>query len=250
MRRAVLLALCTSAALSAQITAILGSGENQTAVARGNTLFREQCGTCHGLTARGDTAPALVRSTIVQNEQITSSFGNTHKPPFTLTTNQMEDLSAWLRVQIYAIVHRTTSSYQDIVTGDAKRGEQFFNGAGKCNSCHSPTGDLAGVGRRYDPAVLQALWINPSRRRFARGPAGTPSRSTITVKVGPYSGTLDKLDDFTVALRDSNNILRLIPITPTTKIEINDPLKAHTELIPTLTDQIIHDVTAYLVTLQ
>ena len=38
----------------------------------------------------------------------------------------------------------------DIVVGDPKAGEAFFNGAGKCASCHSPTGDLAGVGSRYE----------------------------------------------------------------------------------------------------
>jgi mono/diheme cytochrome c family protein len=247
--------LLGQATVEGSMAAILGSGENTAAVARGGTLFRERCGSCHGDTAKGtDAVPGLIRSAPLQNDEhgeaLTPILRQTHRPPLNLSAGQISDVIAWLRVQLYAAANRATYSYLDIVTGDAKRGAEFFNGAGKCGSCHSPTGDLAGVGHRYDPPVLQALWLNPSRRRFARGANGGVSRSMITVKVGSYSGTLDRIDDFTVALRDAGNVLRVIPITPGTKVEITDPLKDHAELIPKLTDAVIHDVTAYLVTLQ
>ena len=38
----------------------------------------------------------------------------------------------------------------DILVGDPKAGEAFFNGAGRCSSCHSPAGDLKGVGAKYE----------------------------------------------------------------------------------------------------
>jgi len=31
--------------------------------------------------------------------------------------------------------------------------------AGKCSTCHSATGDLKGIGGRYDPATLQGRFL-------------------------------------------------------------------------------------------
>jgi len=75
---------------------------------------------------------------------------------------------------------------------------------------------------------------------------------TVTPANGPaISGTLDRIDDFYVSLRDSDGNLRVFPRSgDEPKVVINDPLKAHTELLHTYTDQDIHDVTAYLATLK
>ena len=64
--------------------------------------------------------------------------------------------------------------------------------------------------------------------------------------------TLDRIDDFTVSLRDSAGdvpfIHRAIPAG--IKVEVNDPLKAHNDLLRQYTDADIHNMTAYLVTLK
>ena len=49
-------------------------------------------------------------------------------------------------------------------TGNIEKGKQYFNGAGKCNSCHSPTGDLAGVATRNEGLKLMQRLLYPARR--------------------------------------------------------------------------------------
>ena len=62
---------------------------------------------------------------------------------------------------------------------------------------------------------------------------------------------LDRLDDFNVALRDAAGDYRSFNRDgDTPKIELHDPLAAHRDLLRKYTDADIHNVTAYLVTLQ
>src|SRR5678816_3546278 len=82
-------------------------------------------------------------------------------PPSSLPDAQVADIVAWLHVQTYAAGHRSTYAFQDVLTGDAKRGETYFKGAGTCSTCPSPAGDLKGIGSRYDGFSLQARWLNP-----------------------------------------------------------------------------------------
>ena len=75
----------------------------------------------------------------------------------------------------------------NIVVGDAARGQKYFGA--NCASCHSATGDLAGVATRYpEPMQLQNAWVGGPAAGFAAasGPAlpqpprprrGPPSRS-------------------------------------------------------------------------
>ena len=36
----------------------------------------------------------------------------------------------------------------NVLTGDAKAGEAYFNGEGKCSTCHGASSSLAGIGSR------------------------------------------------------------------------------------------------------
>jgi hypothetical protein len=48
--------------------------------------------------------------------------------------------------------------------GDAAAGAAYFNGDGKCSTCHSPTASpLAGIGDRYSAVDLQQRFLFPSR---------------------------------------------------------------------------------------
>jgi mono/diheme cytochrome c family protein len=176
-------------------------------------------------------------------------------PKPNLTEPQIADLIAWLHVQTYAAGHRTTYAFQDVVTGDAKKGEAYFNGAGGCKNCHSPTGDLAGIAKRFDAMALQQRWLGP--RGSGRGGRGAASsKAAITVRVTTasgevVSGTLDRMDDFSVSLRDaSGRYHSFLREGNAPKVEIHDPLRAHVDLLPKYTDADIHNVTAYLVTLK
>ncbi|HVY92945.1 MAG TPA: hypothetical protein VHA14_09360, partial [Bryobacteraceae bacterium] len=182
-------------------------------------------------------------------------------PASTLSDDQIKDVAAWLRVQAYGAGHRVTYTFLDILTGDAKKGEAYFNGAGKCNTCHSATGDLKGIGSRYTPQQLQGHWLYPGPGRAGRGGRGATgapavSRATRTVTVTlpsgeTVSGPLDRIDDFNVALHDSTGAYRSFARNgDVPKVVVNDPLKIHVDLMKTYTDADIHNVTAYLVTLK
>ena len=183
-------------------------------------------------------------------------------PKLNLTEAQISEVVAWLHVRTYAAGHRGTYTFGDVVTGDAKKGETYFNTDGKCNTCHSPTGDLAGIGRKYEPFSLQSRWLQPRNARRGSGGgrsasgAPTSSAGAPTVKVvlpdgESFDGTLDSIDDFTVSLRDGQGRFHSFArdgASPT--VEVHDPLQAHTQMLRSYTDSDIHNVTAYLVTLK
>jgi hypothetical protein len=65
------------------------------------------------------------------------------------------------------------------------------------------------------------------------------------------SGTLDRIDDFTVSLRDAAGTYRSFSRDGATpKVEVRDPLQAHRDLLAKYSDADIHNVTAYLVTIK
>jgi mono/diheme cytochrome c family protein len=250
--------------------AIAGSKQDPAAVSRGGKVFATYCAGCHGVAAKGGPgAPDLVRSLVVLDDEKGSLIapvireGRPDKgmPKLNLTEPQIADIVAWLHVRTYAAGHRGTYTFRDVVTGNAKQGEVYFNTAGKCSSCHSATGDLAGIARKYDPYSLQQRWLQPrSSRRGSGGPAGsgTPSTSlgapTVTVTLAggqAFSGVLNSIDDFTVSMHDASGKFHSFARNGSEpKIEVNDPLKAHTQMLGEYTDTDIHNVTAYLVTLK
>ena len=180
----------------------------------------------------------------------------------TLTPAQISELSHFIHQRLYDTLRGSPIFIMhDVVTGDAKAGAAYFNGAGKCNTCHSPTGDLAGVGKKYDPATLQATFLNPRPPggRGGSGPApagrGGPVAKPVTLTVTPPSGTpitgvVVVFDDFDVAIRDASGDYHAWKRTPDLKVVKNDPYAAHDELITQYTDKNMHDIVAYLVTLK
>ncbi len=155
---------------------------DQAAVERGREVLVAQCGFCHGSNARGgQSGPDLTRSTLVQEDEGGKQLGvflragrpEQGMPKFDLPEGQLSDLATYLHATIYLAANRRLYRILDIVTGDPKAGEAFFNGAGKCSSCHSATGDLKGVGAKYEPATLQNRLVMP---RGGRGGTGTPPR--------------------------------------------------------------------------
>jgi mono/diheme cytochrome c family protein len=232
------------------------------AVERGQKQFVSSCGFCHGATARGgENGPDLVRSVVALRDEggdllgpvIRKGFPEKGMPPFPMTDEQIADIAAFLRHQQQAAINRRDYEIHNVVTGDAAKGEAYFNGAGGCKSCHSPTGDLKGLAGKYDPVALQSRFLYPGPRRF--GPGGGTPPPPVMVTVTPaggsaVTGTLDYLDDFNVALRDSSGSYHAWTRSKDLKVEVRDPLAAHLDLLKKYTDADMHNVLAYLVTLK
>ncbi len=278
-----LVTLGGNATIEATPAAVRQSGEDPAAVARGAAAYATAgCGSCHGATAKGtNIAPDLVRSPLVEDDTKGELIGPVLSQPHpknggtkpNLTDQQISDIAAWLRVQVYGAAMRDTYQYLNIVVGDPQKGEAFFNGAGKCNTCHSVTGDLAGIGSKYAPPQLQGLWISGgANARFGRGrgrgiltanggmladtapPEITPSTITITVTLADgqkFTGVPVTYDDFHVAFRDMSGAYHSFDRRGEwPKVEVHNPLQPHWDLLKHLTDDEMHNVTAYLVTLK
>lgn len=245
--------------------AISGSGQDSAAFERGGKVFGAYCAGCHGVAGKGGPgAPDLIRSVLVLDDEkgiligpvIREGRPDKGMPKLPLTEPQIADVVAWLHVRTYSAGHRGTYTYGDVVTGDAHKGEAYFNGAGKCSTCHSATGDLAGIAKKYDAFSLQARWLQPRSRSRNPNAAKASSAAATTVKVTlpggeSFSGTLDRIDDFTISLRDSAGQFRSFARDgDSPKVEVNDPLKAHNDLLHQYSDADIHNMTAYLVTLK
>lgn len=227
------------------------------AVERGQKIFVGNCGFCHGTTAQGgDSGPDLVRSELALDDEHGDKIGPVIEqgrpgkgmPAFHLPPDQIQDIAAFLRSRQQAAIDRNAYNILNVVTGDREKGREYFNGAGRCHTCHSPTGDLAGIAKKYDPVALQSRFLYP---RPGRG--DQPIRPEVTVKLASgqmVSGTLEYLDDFDVALRDASGDYHSFSRDAHVKVDVHDPLAAHAELLKKYTDADMHNVLAYLVTLK
>lgn len=237
-----------------------GPAPDPAAVARGQKIFVPTCGFCHGPDATGRSAPDLVASSLVIRDRNGDTIGTVvHNgrpgkgmPAFAALTNaQISDISAFLHARIRSAANRFAYSLKEVVTGNPQLGQAYFNGAGHCNSCHSPTGDLAGIATRVQAAELQAQMINPTPSFFdPRTQTVPPERVTVTLPSGEsVSGTLIGHDHFRVVLRDAAGWYRSLSAAGA-RIVITDPLAAHKALVNTITDDEMHNLLAYLETLK
>jgi cytochrome c oxidase cbb3-type subunit 3 len=250
---------------------------------RGRALYSVNCTSCHGVDLRGGqlNGPNLLRSQLMLNDQegelllpiVQGARAEKGMPPLPLQPDDVKAVAAYIH-SVLASAQRQgapppgSEPILNVFVGDAAAGEAYF--AAKCSSCHSTTGNLAGIGTRFpDAKALQNFWVSGGRaggRGGFRG-AGPPNNAravtaTITLPAGEtpagekragekLEGRVVRYDDFliTLALEDgSQRTVRREGDKP--KVEIRDPLEPHRALLGVYTDKDIHDVTAYLVTVK
>ncbi len=224
------------------------------AATRGRGVYAARCINCHGSTAKGGpNGPDLIRSTAVLRDRLGSHIGPAMRTAAashtaSLTAEQVADLSHFLRDRVEAVTrNRTPTVPIDVLTGDPESGRAYFNGAGRCSTCHSPTGDFAGLrSRTPDALTLQQRFLFPTLTRSTKR-----VEVTVTPLEGPpVSGALIRIDNFSVSVREESGDYRAFSRVPGVKVDVRDPLATHRELLDLYTDEAIHDVVAYMWTIK
>jgi len=225
------------------------------AAGRGKAMFQRDCAFCHGRDAMGgETGPDLTRSRLVN-----SDVGGDKVRAVVLNGRPDKGMPAFPKFQpaqladIIAFIHEQKKSASskagarrgvdvaDLQTGNAEAGKAYFNGPGKCSSCHSPTGDLAGVATRYIGLELEKRMLYPENAK---------SKLTVTTSSGQtVSGTLAYKDEFHVGMIDADGWYKSWPVSQI-QYKIDSPADAHVEQFPKYTDDDIHNLMAYLQTLK
>lgn len=227
-------------------------------VQKGKTLFQQDCSFCHGRDATGgESGPDLTRSKLVVADVNGDKIGPVVRngrlekgmPPFDRSDDQIAALVAFIHTQRSAMSAagprgqggRKGVDPSDLQTGNAEAGRQYFNGAGGCSNCHSPTGDLAGVASRHQGLELEELMLYPKHAK---------SKVEVTLASGQtMNGTLAYLDEFTVGLVDADGVYHSWR-TADVHYKIDEAVNAHIELFSKYTDDDIHNLMAYLQTLR
>ena len=152
------------------------AGASAELLTSGKALFLEKCAFCHGPdTAGGESGPDLTRSTLVAGDVGGNRIGpvvhdgrpQAGMPAFSLSEPEISAIVAFIHNQKTMLEKkggRRGVDDADLQTGNAETGKKYFNGAGKCASCHSPTGDLAGIATRFKGLKLEQRMLNPETR--------------------------------------------------------------------------------------
>jgi cytochrome c oxidase cbb3-type subunit 3 len=225
-------------------------------VQRGRAYFQSSCGFCHGSDATGSRAPDLVRSGIVSHDDhgnLLAPFIRTGRPDKgmpafpSMKDDQMLGIVAFLHHQAEAALHSTKvpGDYPlaKLLTGNADTGKRFFNGAGECSRCHSPTGDLAGIAKKFTPVDLQQRFVYPLGKNIV-------ITATVTTGKGEqFQGKVVNDDEFNIGIECQDGRYRSWP-RDRVKVALHDPLQKHRELTTKYSDADVHNLFAYLETLK
>lgn len=227
-------------------------------VERGRALFGVNCQFCHGSDARGgEGGPNLLRAETVLNDQNGELIGpvvqngrvDLGMPKFPMSNAQVADIAAFIHSFRVAGYDSSRMKPPTILVGDRAAGEAYFKT--KCASCHSVTGDLKGIGAKFgdDPRALQQTFVMPGG---GRGRGVPPTTVNVTLGSGQkVEGRLLRIDDFVVTLDDADGTQRTFRRDgDNPQVEIHDPLQPHKNLLGVYSDQDIHNLTAYLVTVK
>jgi mono/diheme cytochrome c family protein len=233
-------------------------------LARGKVLYGVHCAFCHGTDARGGDGggPNLLRSQLVLSDVKGERIGEVvlngrpaaGMPPIALSAAEISDIADFLHSFPVGGDDEARRLPPTIVVGNAARGATAFGA--RCAGCHSASGDLKGLGARFaDARQLQDYWLVPTtaRGRGAEPPSTLrPVTAIVTEPSGQkIEGRLVRIDDFTVTIVPPDGTPRSFGRRgDVPKVEVVDPVKPHRDLLPKYTDDEIHDLTAYLVTLR
>ena len=223
---------------------------NAEAAQRGKKQFAQACGFCHGPDATGARGPDLVRSPLVAHDKKGELIGEVIRngrpdkgmPAQQLSGDQVSEIAAFLHARALEALHSSGVPHdypaEKLATGTVEAGKAFFEGAGGCKNCHSATGDLAGVAKKYSPVELEARILYPEGR--------TKKTATVTTASGEQiHGELVHEDDYVIGVRDSSGWYKSYSRN-NVRVEIQDPVEAHQKLLEKLTNKDVHNLFTYV----
>jgi cytochrome c oxidase cbb3-type subunit 3 len=239
---------------------------SQDVLLRGQTLYSANCAGCHAEDMRGVIGKGnnLLRSAVAMDDQhgelIIANLAK-HNPPVTLVgadgvaaSEYIHSVLATMGSQGSPPGRNPVGLQLNVLVGDAQAGKTYFDA--HCASCHSITGDLKGIGSKYDdPRALQNAWVAGSAGGGGRGGGRGGGKATVTMQNGQkLEGSIVREDDFLVVLALPDSTRRYMPIVNGwPKVDVEDPQAAHKKMILELDDphnKNMHDVTAYLATVK
>ncbi len=239
----------------------------QDVLARGKALYEQNCASCHASDLRGVLAkngPNILQSTVVfsdkQGEGVAAALQQ-HKPVINLPTDDTHAIAEYLH-SIQATMgpqgsppgRNPVGLTYNVLVGDAKAGEATFQRL--CSSCHSVTGDLKGIGTKYeDPKTLQNTWVSGGGGGGRGRGGGGGMQGTVTLANGQkFEGRLVRHDDFLVVVQLADGTRKSFSIeNGEPKVEVRDPQEAHKKMLLQLDDpdnKNMHDITAWLATIK
>jgi cytochrome c oxidase cbb3-type subunit 3 len=240
---------------------------SQDVLLRGKQLYNANCAGCHAADMRGVSGKGnnLLRSPVAMEDQhgelVMANLAR-HNPPVHLVETDGVAVSEYIH-SILAIMGAQGSPpgrnpvglNLNLLVGDPQAGKAYFDA--HCAGCHSVTGDLRGIGAKYEGNVagLQNTWVSGSSGSGRGGRGGGARKVTVTTQNGQkIEGTLVREDDFLVVFNLADGTRRAMSIEDGwPKVEVEDPQAAHKKMVLELDDpqnRNMHDVTAYLATLK
>jgi mono/diheme cytochrome c family protein len=227
----------------------LGAEPNKVAAERGAPLYDQNCSFCHGRNAHGATGPSLITSDLVLADDhgerllpfLKKGVPEKGMPAFAgMSDQQLTDITELLHLQVEDVANRGAYQVLNILVGNPAKGKEYVEG--HCTSCHT-VGAFDHIASKFrSPEQLQRNWVWPAREASITAYVKTPS--------GAISGRVTQISDFRITLRDASGKAHSIDRTPNVAVHLNDPLAGHQEIVMTLANDDMHNVTAYLETLK
>ncbi len=227
----------------------LGTEPDKAAADRGAPLFAQNCAFCHGQKAHGATGPNLITSDVVLADDhgehlvpfLRKGFPENGMPAFAaMSEKQLTDISEFLHLQVEDVANRGTYQVLNILVGNAAEGKAYVES--HCMSCHTAE-TFAHIATRYrSPEQLQRNWIWPAQKAVITAAVQTAG--------GAISGRVTEMSDFRIRLVTKSGETKTIDRKAGVDMRIDYPLVAHEQIVMTLGNDDMHNVTAYLETLK
>jgi putative heme-binding domain-containing protein len=217
-------------------------------LAKGERLFGGHCAGCHGPRGDGGKGANLARPRLPRAaddkalfQLIRDGIPGTEMPP----AWEMIDRELW---QVTAHVRSLGRLAQQVVSGDASKGEQVYLGKG-CAGCHAVGGkggrmgpDLSQIGTRRSAGHLRESLLKPA----AVTPDGFAWVTAVDRTGAKTEGVRLNEDTFSIQLRDGKDRLRSFWKRDLKQLQVDLTKSPMPSYEKTLTESEVGDVVAYL----